>query len=1141
MPVQTKREIVLKVIKDKESVSKLAKEYKVARKTIYGWLKLYQNAPKRLKNEVLATKYVSGRNHHRFYRGKIKHAIINSIVKNPEQGLMALSRKLGIGRHAIYSLLKELSLSTPNERITFAKIYSGPGRLEQNIKTSLVKAVMDGETSISKIARENNICRKTVYDWMDRFQVDGRVTEKYVSGFAHHKALSPEAEQSILDKVVAAPALSIHALSRELPFSSHAIFNVLSRYSLTYKSARMAYAAGRAEALPQKAKASGIFGRVRSVWEHFIPNLAPAPPPSGTTSPSDKPGLAAYAKTFGATLTITFLIFSGILYWIDIISRSSSLGNGIGLIFATISLAAGSFFFFYSLKYYFTLAVVLSYSQNEGDTVASGGIKKHGGLVSWILGSKGNLEEHVQKVSGLAANLDHITLKRYPFISVQIPFYNEKYVAQRSAKAAINFDYGGDYEVILCDDSTDETTTIIRNFQKEFLGKGETLNIVKNEKEGWELSTVEVRPGVNLKHLHRTSRTGFKGGALRLALTLCDKRTEFVSVFDADFVPYPDSLYQFVKYFKAQNGGSEDYTKTKVAAVQGYQWHVLNKSENWITRGVRSEYAGSYVIERAGEELYGGLKQISGSVYMIRRDALEEVGWANSITEDFELTLKLYNAGYKVVYTPYIQAPAECVSTTRRLIRQRMRWAEGHSSNVKLMWRKLLGNPKLTIAEKFEFVYLMPYYLQALFFLVGTFSWVASETIFHARLPFWTSLWGWSLVLTNMLALPLMNAVGLFLEESEEKDYMGIASFVALSYILVPFQAYAALKGFLEKEEGNWFRTPKTGRVTDVFSKGTFARLIQGILPGRVGVVQENVLAQYLALATANNKFNSFSIKKKSNRYLGKAVLIILLAVSVTVYSSTNGVPEVLATNPTTPFVLSPTASSVLTGTTSWKLLDNTTATANSTTILSIANKGVVPSWFLYAPGVTTTAAIPGTACPTSASGKGWIFDTPFGGSGGHIATGTWTFYYNLTDNQANYAGYLEYCVYAATVSGGSVTSSRLLYDSSTDVTPPSTDVWIGGTSNSSYTTSSISQSTMTFNAGEYLYVDYYNDQTVTTTSGKSTSYTSTMNIGGSSVSTSMRIATPVVTIPEKVVYLWPLALFVPFLSGLIGKRRMTI
>jgi hypothetical protein len=147
------------------------------------------------------------------------------------------------------------------------------------------------------------------------------------------------------------------------------------------------------------------------------------------------------------------------------------------------------------------------------------------------------------------------------------------------------------------------------------------------------------------------------------------------------------------------------------------------------------------------------------------------------------------------------------------------------------MFSRLMKSPNLTKPEKLEFLYLAPYYLQAAFFLVGTLSWLISETVFRAKLPFWTSLWGWSLVLTNTLSLPLVNAVGLFMEEAEEKDYLGLLSFVLLSYLLVPFQAYASLKGFLEKDEGTWFRTPKTGRVTDVLTRGRFYRWVSGLIP----------------------------------------------------------------------------------------------------------------------------------------------------------------------------------------------------------------------------------------------------------------------------------------------------------------------
>ena len=468
-----------------------------------------------------------------------------------------------------------------------------------------------------------------------------------------------------------------------------------------------------------------------------------------------------------------------------------------------------------------------------------------------------------------------------------------------------------------------------------------------------EIYTFSKPAGPTVKLIHRFSRSGFKGGALQEALRVCDPRAEYVCVFDADFVPYPDTIEQFVKtfqvlapiepinadpstlrlysgplaslrtgytdsaksadldnkpglegiYLPAGRQGKPGLSGSNIAAVQGYQWHVLNKSQTWVTRGVRSEYAGSYVIERSSEQIYGGLKQIAGSVYAIRADILRDFGWGTSITEDFELTLRLYEAGYKVVFTPYIQVPAEAVSTVKRLIRQRMRWAEGSSFNIKVMFVRMLfgkweekenkpglellykpgledlreeetsdGNKpglgelpacssslndlgvedrqagqtgpggeagkvwvpsRLTLAEKLEFLYFSFYYLQAAFFIVGTISWFIAEAVFHAKLPFWTAAFGWSLVLTNLLALPLMNIIGLFLEESDERDYVGILFFLVISYVVVPFQAYAAIKGFLEKEEGPWFRTPKTGIITDVFGRSSFSKFFGQIFGGR--------------------------------------------------------------------------------------------------------------------------------------------------------------------------------------------------------------------------------------------------------------------------------------------------------------------
>jgi hypothetical protein len=253
-----------------------------------------------------------------------------------------------------------------------------------------------------------------------------------------------------------------------------------------------------------------------------------------------------------------------------------------------------------------------------------------------------------------------------------------------------------------------------------------------------------------------------------------------------------------------------------IAVVQGYQLHYLNKSENWLTRGVRAEFSGSYMVERVAAERVGALKMVSGSVFMIRADVLRRLGWGESITEDWELTLRLYMDGYRVIYTPLIQAPAEIPVTVRALAKQRMRWAEGHTHAVRKYFVGVLTSARLTVVEKLEFLYFAPYYLQSLMLLVGSTCWLVSE-INHVYPWFWRPAFGWGLLVSNLLAAPVMCLAGLFLEGDLRSDYSGAFGLVALTYLLAPYQGYAALRGLLENDEGGWVRTLKTGSVTDAF------------------------------------------------------------------------------------------------------------------------------------------------------------------------------------------------------------------------------------------------------------------------------------------------------------------------------------
>ena len=488
--------------------------------------------------------------------------------------------------------------------------------------------------------------------------------------------------------------------------------------------------------------------------------------------------------------------------FIDVVSQSKlrSGADWLGYGLAFTGLILGAIFFAYAIKYYLSTAMVLL-TTLVGGTTRNGNGNGHGSNGS------PNLTGH-SRINGNGngnGNGYHIDLGYHPFVSVHVATYNEKRVVERLLQALDQLEYPN-YEVVLVDDSTDESAQILQQWAG--------------------------RP--KFKILHRASRQGYKGGALREALKVTDARAEYVVVFDADSVPFPDSIDRLLPHFYRVSEGSgrsalestfgrneppsepgQIKRRTEVAAVQSYQWHVLNKSESWLTEAVRAEYAGSYMIERPFQDAIGSLKMIAGTAYMIRADVLRQVGWGTSITEDWELTLKLYTRGYKVVYTPWAETPAECVSTFSRLARQRMRWAEGHTYNVRKWFVPLLRSPFVTPLEKVEFLFDSTYYLQAALFVVGTLSWAVSELVLHVHVPGWTAVLGWSLLVSNIFALPLMNLGGLVLEEAPARDFQGVWGAIVLSFALVPFQGWAAFKGLVSKDEGPWFRTPKTGRVTD--------------------------------------------------------------------------------------------------------------------------------------------------------------------------------------------------------------------------------------------------------------------------------------------------------------------------------------
>ena len=124
-----------------------------------------------------------------------------------------------------------------------------------------------------------------------------------------------------------------------------------------------------------------------------------------------------------------------------------------------------------------------------------------------------------------------VTDSNLPFVTVQLPIYNEFYVVDRLIDAAVRLEYPADrLEIQVLDDSTDETVEKVRRIVNQYKSQG-----------------------INIEHLHRTNRSGHKAGALEAGFAKA--KGEFVAIFDADFVPEPNFLLKTVPYFKDKEIG----------------------------------------------------------------------------------------------------------------------------------------------------------------------------------------------------------------------------------------------------------------------------------------------------------------------------------------------------------------------------------------------------------------------------------------------------------------------------------------------------------------------------------------------------------------------------------------------------------
>ena len=282
-------------------------------------------------------------------------------------------------------------------------------------------------------------------------------------------------------------------------------------------------------------------------------------------------------------------------------------------------------------------------------------------------------------------------LTELPRVTVQLPIFNEMYVADRLVDAVCQIDYPRELlEIQVLDDSTDETRAIAELAVRRHAAKG-----------------------FDIQYLHRVDRTGYKAGALEAGLQKASG--QFIAIFDADFVPPSDFLKRTLPHFA---------TDPKIGMVQA-RWGHINQDYSLLTKIQSILLDAHFVLEHGGRNRSGCFFNFNGTAGIWRRETIASAGgWQHdTLTEDLDLSYRAQLAGWRFVFLPDLVAPAEVPVEMNSFKSQQHRWAKGSIQTcIKLLPRILGSNQPFSVkAEAFfhlsaNFNYLLMSVLSVLMF-----------------------------------------------------------------------------------------------------------------------------------------------------------------------------------------------------------------------------------------------------------------------------------------------------------------------------------------------------------------------------------------------------------------------------------------
>lgn len=269
---------------------------------------------------------------------------------------------------------------------------------------------------------------------------------------------------------------------------------------------------------------------------------------------------------------------------------------------------------------------------------------------------------------GVKIRLEPLGVNEHPFVTIQLPLYNEQFVVERLINTVASMDYPADrFEIQVLDDSVDQTVEIAQKRIEHF----------KNL-------------GINIHYIRRAVRRGYKAGALTHGLK--SARGEYVAIFDADFVPPANFLKDTLPYFR----------DPKIGMVQT-RWGHLNANYSLMTRLQSMFLDGHFVLEHLARYKSGSFFNFNGTAGIWRRAAIDSAGgWSSrTLTEDLDLSYRAQLKGWKFIYQPDLVCPAELPADIHSFRSQQHRWAKGAVQVMRHMLKEIWRS-EISLKSKFE-------------------------------------------------------------------------------------------------------------------------------------------------------------------------------------------------------------------------------------------------------------------------------------------------------------------------------------------------------------------------------------------------------------------------------------------------------